>query len=284
LLWVQMGSREGSGNACAVDPWGDVIVAATELGPGYPSYTEYDWVIYKYSFAGEKLWERREGSLSYEIATAACVDNDGNAYVGGNEWIAKYDRNGNLVWFDPGGLCNVGCLCYDGESSIYAGVGMDIEPVRPQIVRCDLDGNILWMIPGVGAPGGAVRGASCWGPEYLAVTARPAGASRLITAKYWVGENAAPSSQYVEKGRLEIFPNPAWEGATIVAAEPMGNSGRVCVFDLMGRRVKRIQLTNERGWWDCSDDSGRRVHPGTYVCRLEGCGHSLGTTYVVITE
>ncbi|MFC1481556.1 T9SS type A sorting domain-containing protein [Candidatus Neomarinimicrobiota bacterium] len=141
---------------------GNVIVGATSLEKEGRS----DWLILKYSPAGDLLWSRRyhmyEG-LNYIVALV--TDQYGNIYATGatgepdEQWVdidivlIKYDGNGNLEWerqFDGwgGGRSedypkdiqmdhngNVIILCRAFDSQREIGV---------LLLKYDPDGNLLW--------------------------------------------------------------------------------------------------------------------------------------------
>lgn len=281
ILWSREESNVGRGMACAVDPWGDLIVASTEKGPGYPSYLEYDWKIYKYNSNGEKLWERREGGLWYEEALATCVDDEGNAYVGGSLYIAKYDRDGHLLWFDYDAARTIAGLTWDGVGSLYA--GMAISPGYPYIAHFSSSGEEISRIPSIGWPDGHVVEVDCGRAECLAAVASVDSGPTLITAKYTLTTAAVSISTVSSIPVLRIHPNPIHDVAVFELSRTSSPNGRLCIHDLLGHWVRDFGVIGERRYyWDCRDDLGRRVAPGTYVCRVEDGRRYVGTTYIVI--
>ena len=71
---------------------------------------------------------------------------------------------------------------------------------------------------------------------------------------------------------MRAFPNPA-AGPVTLAFGPANESGAaVEVFDVLGRRVRRIGVAARatRAVWDGADDAGATVAPGVYVVRAPG--------------
>lgn len=70
--------------------------------------------------------------------------------------------------------------------------------------------------------------------------------------------------------QLVLRPNPA-TGSVIIEAVGSWGPATLTVFDLAGRRVKRMRLGPDRGpmVWDANNDTGTRVAPGVYFVRLQ---------------
>ncbi|MEO0021389.1 MAG: FlgD immunoglobulin-like domain containing protein, partial [candidate division WOR-3 bacterium] len=68
---------------------------------------------------------------------------------------------------------------------------------------------------------------------------------------------------------------------------PAGGRVRLTVYDASGRLVRTI-LSGElaagryQAYWDLTDEQGRRVANGLYLCRLETADHSVTTRAVLL--
>jgi len=142
VLWSSTGGGL-YGKACATDSEGNVIVSGEDLG------ADWDWLTIKFDPDGNKLWEATEGGPYSDSPRAICVDVEDNIYVGGT-WLVKYDKDGNQIWFDPEGLSSIYSLKYDGADALYMQI---FESSSCEIiVKCNLDGNVMWQIPSIGSP------------------------------------------------------------------------------------------------------------------------------------
>jgi len=101
------------GNAIAVDPFGNYLVAGTTTGAlAGPNAGGADAFVAKFDAAGNQLWARQLGSAATDAGTSVTTDASGNVYFAGitdgaigaanagasDDFIAKYDSFGNLVW------------------------------------------------------------------------------------------------------------------------------------------------------------------------------------------
>jgi hypothetical protein len=87
----------------------------------------------------------------------------------------------------------------------------------------------------------------------------------------------------VESATLAAFPNPARHFVNLMIAA--GAAGDVVsILDIAGRIVRTMPLSNPRAQdptpvlWDCCDDAGQPVVPGSYLFR---CGSSAGRVEVI---
>jgi hypothetical protein len=72
---------------------------------------------------------------------------------------------------------------------------------------------------------------------------------------------------------IEAVPNPARGMVTVRYYMPSPTASALEVFDVLGRRVRRLEVSdNNRGWhevsWDACRDDGRPVASGIYWVRL----------------
>ena len=99
---------------------------------------------------------------------------------------------------------------------------------------------------------------------------------------------SAPSvSPPVEAALAQSVPNPATNDATIRFALPVSGRVEMTLFDLAGRRVRRlVDATLPAGShsviWDRRDDAGARVPPGVYAYALHTGTRRLVRRMVVV--
>ena len=131
LLWAKRGGGGGKGGdrGYAIDLHTDAVyVAGSFNDTAYfdnhqvTSAGDHDTYIAKYDLNGSLLWIKRGGGIGEDRAIGVAVDSNGDVYTighfdnqvefngvtyngkGGRDlFIAKYDSNGNLVWFKPAG-------------------------------------------------------------------------------------------------------------------------------------------------------------------------------------
>jgi hypothetical protein len=104
-----------------------------------------------------------------------------------------------------------------------------------------------------------------------------------------LGETAAPA--FWTQRALVAYPNPALGGRTRVQYRVNADAGPadLCVFDVAGRRVRRL----DRGTfaagvrnveWDGRDDDGRLVGGGVYMLRLTVGSQSPVTERIIVVR
>jgi len=90
---------------------------------------------------------------------------------------------------------------------------------------------------------------------------------------------------------LRIYPNPASGPIRIVLRVPSGSSKTIHleIFDLLGRRVRRLEVSN-RGpgsrviFWDGRDEKGKVVPAGIYFCRVQVGKHILSQKIIKLWQ
>lgn len=88
------------------------------------------------------------------------------------------------------------------------------------------------------------------------------------------GVTGVPLSSIYAKSDLKISPNPGGGSISIQFAMPSSGKATVDIFDVMGRRVKRV-IDEHRApggsstSWDGRDDSGKQVASGVYFVRVK---------------
>jgi hypothetical protein len=263
LLWTREEPGWGYGIACAVDTNGDLVVATHEEEN---NSRDYDWKTIRFTSDGEKVWERIEGGEGIDWVTSICLDNDGNAYVGGERWLIKYGRGGDLIWFDPAGIEGTRSVAFDGQSNIY--VGSYMYPSSPRITKCNLDGQVIWSITSEGAPDGAMVALATWTTDYLVEVANPQTDVYFATAKYYVGSESSNRIPVPRKQRLYVFPNPSGGLTTIQYPCLSTKQYTLRIFDLSGHLVYGLDRFKGETTWDFTGVDQQKVEPGAYVCIL----------------
>jgi hypothetical protein len=83
---------------------------------------------------------------------------------------------------------------------------------------------------------------------------------------------------------VSAFPNPFRGSTTFALGGLVQREATLTVFDSSGRRIRVFEITgaSERLSWDGTDESGRRVGPGTYFLRaVSASSHSLGRVTLI---
>ena len=88
------------------------------------------------------------------------------------------------------------------------------------------------------------------------------------------GVTSVPVSSIFAKSDLKLGPNPASGTVAIQFARPAAGKATVDIFDISGRRVRRV-IDEKRAQgtasasWDGRDDSGKIVASGVYFVRVK---------------
>jgi len=149
VMWVFQLGTEGldSGSCLTVDPQGNCYVGGQTNGSLAPNLivdtgdTQQDAFVVKISSEGTCVWIRQFGSALPDGACRVRLDRNGNCYVAGNTtcfivsdgsngrdvaieeymsecpFVAKFDSNGQLVWFNQ-----------VSESYANTGLGVGVDP------------------------------------------------------------------------------------------------------------------------------------------------------------
>ncbi len=140
-----------------------------------------------------------------------------------------------------------------------------------------------------------IRGKSPFAYDDGAVTAG-------VTYNYWleaVGPDgkaelfgpapATPGAKVAYAFALEPpYPNPARAEITVFYSLPAGATGdfSCAVYDLAGRKVRTLAAGAAAAGrravkWDLTDDAGRRLAPGVYMCSLQSSGGTAAQRLVI---
>lgn len=281
LLWIRTEDDGCEGKVCAVDSRGDVVVAGTYWG------AELDWLVVKYTADGDKVWEQRCGSFWSDEPYAVCIDSAGDAYVGGG-WLVKYrGTDGHEVWMveanDIGFLVGA---CYDGDVALYLGVRT--LGAGSAICCYDLDAHVIWEVPIVAEGEGILRTLDVWRTNYLSVLTTGVGEyhDQMFTSRYWVQSVGTSPADVSRSAGLTLSPQPVRGFLSIKAVDSNGIEA-VKIVDLLGRHVARIVPPLPGGGivsWDCRDERGALVAPGSYVVRAAQTNGCQLHRVVVIVE
>jgi hypothetical protein len=128
LAWVRSagGSGYDAGNAIAVDAAGNCYVAgffysstAAFGGLVLTNGGQDNMFIAKYDSAGNAVWAKQAGGISFDLALAVAVDSAGNSFVSGNFFSSTASFGGNIT------------LTNSGENDVF-------------VAKYDPSGTALW--------------------------------------------------------------------------------------------------------------------------------------------
>lgn len=198
VVWAR--TTEGKGGAepssIATGPSGNIIVTGVFSGTPLFHTTSlksqndyYDIFVVKYSPEGELIWAKSGGGAFSDYSTSIAIDHDGNSYISGyfsgasmglgeatltnkmagtmddfNIFIAKYDKNGNLLWAknadnngngypdrlavssDKSGNCFLGGN-FDGGRFTFDGKELNTNCTSTTnfILKLDSSGKLMWL-------------------------------------------------------------------------------------------------------------------------------------------
>jgi hypothetical protein len=205
LLWVKSPHGKGEAQGVGTDPEGNIFIGGYFTSTisfdsiTLKSYSEKsgDAFVAKYSPMGQVIWAKNFGGENGEIATCE-TDPFGNVYLSGlyfsktitteidtltnnglmNHFIAKYDKNGKLLWAKSAGGNNHdgpatatreffvdengNAFCTGSNWSEFTFAGQTIKPVSGSedifLLKYDKDGNEVWGVDYGGLGRNAGRG------------------------------------------------------------------------------------------------------------------------------
>ena len=168
-LWTHEFSSTSSDSAQALTPdgLGGAFVAGATFGNlGGPNAGNFDAWIARYDNAGSRLWIRQFGAEGGENAQSLAPDGAGGAFVAGgvgyigpfptgDAWIARYDADGNHIWFRQFGTReeeNAPAVASDGAGGMFVGGdtrgnfgGRHLGMYDAWLARFDGEGNQVWV-------------------------------------------------------------------------------------------------------------------------------------------
>ncbi|MEO0114521.1 MAG: T9SS type A sorting domain-containing protein [candidate division WOR-3 bacterium] len=225
LSWI--GHHHSFGCAADLDSFGDIVVV------GYTTdWSNYDWVVIKYTQNGDTVWTRRFDFTTGDWATNVTTDHLGNIYVCGNVGVidtndyllAKLTPNGDIIWtrrYDNG---------YDDK--VYG-------------VAVDTNGNPI------------VTGTSHNGNDYDIVTIKYRGLSGIKEDRQPFN---APSSM------LNVYPNPA-KSVLAIRLSLSADRQAIKIFDVSGKLIREIATPSAHNGNELKI-SLKGTKPGIYFLRL----------------
>jgi hypothetical protein len=159
--WAQAAAPDGEG--------GVYFGGTTARGLGGPSAGKWDAWLARYDGAGNQVWIRQLGTSKDDLATSSIPDGSGGVFLGGrtqgsfgkpnplgtDAWIARYDRDGNLLWvrqFGSGVDDRLNSASPDGAGGVYLG-GLTFASLGTSsagngdawLARFDGAGRRLWI-------------------------------------------------------------------------------------------------------------------------------------------
>ena len=172
-IWDKTFGGENEDKAFGIiqDGQGNYVLAGVY---GSPTGHTKLWVI-KLSAAGDQIWEKKFDEGDAQEATAISPDSKGNYLVAGfimekgasayNPYIIRLDNNGNKLWtkivkdvYKYNRQTKARSIAGDGPGgfviTVYPDMKVGESPVKTQLMKFDLSGNMLWQAD-VGYMGGA---------------------------------------------------------------------------------------------------------------------------------
>ena len=198
----------------------------------------------------------REYTVSFQAA--------GNAHASLNIFV----NSPGTVWLDDVSLRL-------GDTSVFRrdfdrGVVLLNYTKQTQIV--DLGGTFYRLrVPGSRVWDGAIATAEIVPPGDARILLRDPRPAKPTDAP--PGE--PPPVDARQGARPQVFPNPVAHATTIRFTPQRDERVLVAIYDVAGRRVRTLVNQSLRAGaevavpWDATDDTGRRVVPGIYLCRIE---------------
>jgi len=88
----------------------------------------------------------------------------------------------------------------------------------------------------------------------------------------------APTSNLQEM--MIVYPNPSFGPVTFFLRS--GLEACLDIYNLLGQRVRRLEVSGGKVLWDGRDDGGREVSSGVYVIRLDVGGKVFARKVVMV--
>jgi hypothetical protein len=177
LLWLKRAGffQNDQGTAVTTDAAGNAYVTgsyfdrATFEGIGLTNLTQTNFFLVKYDPAGNALWARTTTNAGACQGSGVAVDAATNVYVtghlfgwanlgsgsitntygsGGTVFVAKYDREGTLLWAKKGGTNGLGYgqnIVADAMGNIFATSYVRGYGGGVMLTKYDGGGNVLWV-------------------------------------------------------------------------------------------------------------------------------------------
>ncbi len=268
-IWTRRYNGLANGDDIATGITIDSLQNIYIIGNTKNTTTQQDWILLKYSFNGDLIWQREYNGWSYDSPTCIKLDSNGKIYVGGGSYGGKtgydfyvetYSANGEPLWNSRFNDVSNG---YDCISTTFA------------------NGDTLYVA-------GTSYGNAYTGMDFLII-------KYLVTTPGIEEAQSRKLKSNSQNPQLEIYPNPFgkktvirylipdtgyWkcEGEQNVRESVGSISGyqqsAIRIFDVAGRLVRNLpirQATNSlinQITWDSKDELGRLVPQGIYLVQL----------------
>ncbi len=232
---------------------------------GFGSNTNRDVYLVKTDSAGNFLWQKTYGTITFESGIGITALSDGNFALacfeevgsGGDGTIYKIDSAGNVIWhkaYTPAQLTEFWWVRERSDNTLIA-VGA-VTPSqgandRGILVKADSAGNFLWKrdFPlgnshayfrdvqctsdgGYIAAGFCFQGAS-GGQDAWIVKLDSLGCDSAGCPTITAITNPIP----VAINDIKLFPNPAKEKITLSFSRSLFTAARIKIYDIMGKQV-----------------------------------------------
>jgi len=188
---------------------------------------------------------------------------------GGLIWDAFYD--GPVGYYD---LANFVTASSTGQIFVTGFSDGGASGWDAAVQALDADGNQLWVL--------RHNGADNLTDEGMALALSPLGDLYLAGYTYFVDTDMDQLAlryamdvtglpELALRAGVSVWPHPFTDSATLRLEAPRGARVSVEIFDVTGRRLRRLGGAGEL-LWDGRDAAGRPVPAGLYLARLRGGG------------
>ena len=222
---------------------------------------------------GGGLWSYTASGSVFRGAAVANIDGDTTPEVifgtSGGDVVALHGSGGELVW----------------EIDLQSHYG-DTYDIDHAPVVTDLDGDGQLDVFVVGGYATSSNPEQNHGRAYALRAGTGTGAGwpmfrydRFHSA-FWEDEGTGVSSPApAQPPAISVSPNPFTASAAVTVP---GRAGSLSVYDLAGRRVRRLAAEDGTAVWNGLGDSGEHLPAGTYLVRLEGGDASAAIRVVLL--
>jgi hypothetical protein len=279
LLWARQFGSDGEdhGRALAVDAAGNVFIVG-EAGqlPLQPPL-QGELFIAKYDTNGNRLWIRQWGSggdgANRDSGRGVAVDAAGNAYMAGyipfnyagttpggsgDGFVAKYDTNGNQVWFSRiRGLgpdeANAIAVAADGNT-IYVTGRTNSDFDQPGFPPADVAPDICCYAPDAFVARLDGSGALQWVHNLSSLT--QAGPSHYLDIGTSIATDANGSALFITGYTQGVMPGDASRGAQDIFVARYASSGARTWVRQFGADIPASGTRDDAGYGITLDGAG----------------------------
>jgi len=234
------------GTSITVDPFGNVYVAGyTNSFYNGSAIKYFSALLVKYDASGNLQFSRTWGVMNQpELAYGVATDSVGNVYLTGENFLVKFDMNGNLLWAKTTSFTGLS-IAVDQNGDFYV-VSSDL------LLKFDSTGSLIFAETGDIVPYGD--------------PAHPGGPHLAIDSEgnVYVGSNSPESCSFLKfdsSGKL-LFARE-WTGTgdcTSIAVDKFGNvwlgGSSIVKFDPSGNVLFAETLNDYNGYGFAVDSAG----------------------------